>query len=152
MGILRLRPISSLEQKANGKSERQSSLAWQSSPTVPVPVLTQLTGRWRKCTKVPALHIRPPLCSAERDTSRCVEGLRRLSVLRRLELQTLTRLNIWRTGPSLLVTMFHLLTLLHRTYVQHLEYGHPLTRAAPTALTVVHRRVEPVEVGRQVEV
>lgn len=31
--------------------------------------------------------------------------------------------------------------------MQHLQYGHPLTGAAPTALTVVQGGVEPVEVS-----
>lgn len=39
-----------------------------------------------------------------------------------------------------------------KSYVQLLQYGHPLTRAAQTALPVVQGGIEPIEVGSQTEV
>lgn len=38
------------------------------------------------------------------------------------------------------------------THMERLENGHPLTGAAPTALTVVHGGVEAIVVSRQIEV
>lgn len=36
--------------------------------------------------------------------------------------------------------------------MQLLQYGHSLTGAAPTALSVVQGGIEPIKVGRQTEV
>lgn len=47
-------------------------------------------------------------------------------------------------------TFWHL--IFWNTHMQHLQYCHSLTGAAPTALPVVHSGVEPIEVSRQSEV
>lgn len=41
---------------------------------------------------------------------------------------------------------------LENTHMERLENGHPLTGAAPAALTVVHGGVEAIVVSRQIEV
>lgn len=43
-------------------------------------------------------------------------------------------------------------TAFETTHMEHLEDCHPLTGAAPTALTVVHRGVEAIVVSRQIKV
>lgn len=43
-------------------------------------------------------------------------------------------------------------TAFENTHMEHLEDCHPLTGAAPTALTVVHCGVEAIVVSRQTEV